>query len=231
MPGKFQLQSAGGSCPEIHHAALAGAAPGPNLTWLDVGCGSGSLLRMIRDRHEPARLTGVDVIDWLDNDLKGEVELVLGEAERVLSADGEKVDRIIMVETLEHLEAPWSALRAAARRLAPGGRMVVTTPNLASLRHRMELLARGQLTSFRPDNLPHLTPVLPHVVSRILGDEGIFSGRPSYAGRDVIPFLGGRRWPAASSGRLGRLTSVSVLIPADRPPAGSSSRLFPAVGS
>jgi SAM-dependent methyltransferase len=155
---------------------------------------------------------GIDLLDWLDTDLRPAVDLVLGAAEVVLRADDEQVDRLLMVETLEHLEAPWCALRAAARRLAPGGRLVITTPNIATMRHRIELLVGGRLTSFRPGNLPHLTPVLPHVVRRVLSDEGIEPELTTYAGRDVVPLTGGLRWPEPVHRRMRVLTSVSVLV-------------------
>jgi hypothetical protein len=122
----------------------------------------------------------------------------------------------MLVEVLEHLEAPWSVLRAAARCVAPGGRIGVTTPNLASLRHRLELLTRGRLTAFRPDNLPHMTPVLPHVVERVLGEEGIRVHGRRYAGRDIVPWTRGRSWPHFVHQRLPRASSVSVVIAGER---------------
>ena len=45
-------------------------------------------------------------------------------------------DRVLLVEVMEHLEAPWTVLRATADRVKPGGVMVVTTPNVATLHHR-----------------------------------------------------------------------------------------------
>jgi hypothetical protein len=98
----------------------------------------------------------------------------------------------------------------------PGGRLVVTTPNVATLRNRLELLVRGQLTAFRPDNLPHMTPPLPHVIERVLADEGLTSVHFSYAGTDVIPLTGGRRWPKAVQRRGAELTSVSLVVTGDR---------------
>ena len=40
----------------------------------------------------------------------------------------------MLVETIEHLQAPWSTLANAARAVAPGGWIVVSTPSLATLR-------------------------------------------------------------------------------------------------
>jgi SAM-dependent methyltransferase len=213
--GLSQRASGGTSTSEIVVAALAVARPEPNLSWLDIGCGQGELLRKVRDEHQPRELRGVDPIDWLSADLRGDVELLTVAAEEL---DGlSRVDRVMLVEVIEHLEAPWSALRAAARLLAPGGRIVVSTPNLATLRHRLELALRGQLTSFRPDFEPHLSPALPHVVSRILAEEGLHVEPPSFAGADVLPLTGGRLWPGALRARYPRLGSVSVLLAASRP--------------
>jgi len=216
-PASGQLASEGISNEEIVAGALAAARPEPGLRWLDIGCGRGALLRRIRDEWSPAGLWGIDPIDWLEEDLRGEVEFTAVAAERAI--DLPQVDRVMMVEVIEHLEAPWSALRAAARLVAPGGWIVVSTPNLARLRNRLELAVRGQFTSFRPDNEVHISPAPPHVTRRILTEEGLVVEEPRYAGRDVISLTGGRTWPAGVRERLPVLTSVSVITAARRPPA------------
>jgi 2-polyprenyl-3-methyl-5-hydroxy-6-metoxy-1,4-benzoquinol methylase len=190
--------------------ALAAAAPQSGLAWLDIGCGRGTVLRAIRERHRPARLTGVDVIDWLDDDLRRDIELIVAPAEEAL-VELPAADRVLLIETIEHLDAPWSVLRAAARLVATGGRIVVSTPTVANLRHRLELPIRGELTYFRRDNVPHQTPALPHVIERILGEEGLMTTR-GHAGTDIIPFTGGRRWPAGVCRRAPALTAISVVV-------------------
>jgi 2-polyprenyl-3-methyl-5-hydroxy-6-metoxy-1,4-benzoquinol methylase len=209
-----QLSSAGTSTHEILECVLAASHPAPNLRWLDIGCGRGDLLRQIRDVWEPADLYGIDPIDWLDEDLKDDVSFCAVPAEQ--AEDLPLFDRVFLIEVIEHLEAPWSALRHAARSVAPGGRLVVSTPNLATLRHRLELGLRGQLTSFRPDNQPHLSPALPHVTERILAEENLTLDPPSFAGADVISLTGGRIWPASVRRRYPALTSVSVIVSASR---------------
>ncbi len=210
-----QAASGGASTSGIVEAALAASRPRPGLRWLDIGCGRGDLLRLVRDRWQPAQLYGTDALDWLAEDLRADVDFRVLAAER---SDGlPQADRVMMVEVLEHLEAPWSALRSAARLLAPGGRIVVSTPNLATLRHRLELAARGNLTSFRPGYAPHLSPALPHVTERVLGEEGLAVDPPAYAEADVISFSNGRTWPEALRRRYPRLASVSVIVAAERP--------------
>lgn len=172
------------------------------------------MLRSVRDRWQPNSLTGSDILDWLAPDLRGDVDLILGPAETVLME--RRYDRVLMVETIEHLEAPWSVLRIAARAVAPGGRIVVSTPNVATLRHRLELLLRGSLTSFRASHPPHLQPALPHVMARILAEENFTVDPPQYAGDDMLPKLRGLTWPAAATRRWPRLTRISVVVAGDR---------------
>jgi SAM-dependent methyltransferase len=200
---------------EILDAALGVARPERHLRWLDIGCGTGDLLRAIRDRWEPAELQGVDPIDWLDNDLRTDVRFHTATAEEAEHL--QPADRVLLIEVIEHLEAPWSGLRTAARLVLPGGMLVVSTPNLVTLRNRLELGLRGRLTSFRPDNEPHMSPALPHVTTRILTEEGLSVEAPQFAGSDVISLTKGRVWPERIRRRYPALTSVSVVIGALRP--------------
>jgi SAM-dependent methyltransferase len=201
---------------EILATVLSAAHPQPGLRWLDIGCGRGDLLRMIRDRWQPASLHGIDPIDWLADDLRADVLF-----DTVAAEDTERLpvaDRVLLVEVIEHLESPWSELRKAARLLAPGGWIVVSTPNLATLRNRLELSVRGGLTSFRSDYQPHISPALPHVTSRILEEEGLTVETPRFAGADIISFTNGRVWPERLRARYPTLMSVSTVIAAHRAP-------------
>ncbi len=209
-----QLDSDGASMEEIVRTVLAAASPERQLRWLDVGCGRGDLLRVLRDEWQPAALSGVDAIDWLADDLREDVDFQVQAAEDL--AGHAPADRVLLVEVIEHLESPWTALRSAARLVSPGGRIVVSTPNLATLRNRLELGLRGNLTSFRPDYQPHVSPALPHVTARILAEEGFAVDPPAFAGADVISLTGGRVWPERLRGRYPALTSVSVVLSARR---------------
>jgi 2-polyprenyl-3-methyl-5-hydroxy-6-metoxy-1,4-benzoquinol methylase len=205
--GHPQAQSRGSSANEIYDSVLfhAGAV---GLSWADIGCGHGKTLRLVKASYAPTRLVGSDLLPWLDEDLFDDVEFI--QADAVDAIDRlEPVDRLLMIETIEHLEAPWVALRAAARKLKLDGILIVTTPNLRTLRHRLDMLMRGQLTSFRPDNQPHLTPALPHVTRRILEEEGLQTS-VFYSLADVVPLTGGKIWPASVATRFPVLLNASV---------------------
>ena len=217
-----QLASEGISTDAIVGGALESARPAPGLRWLDVGCGRGDLLRVVRDQWQPAALAGVDPIDWLAEDLREDVDFRTLPGERI--GELAQADRVLLVEVIEHLDAPWSTLREAARLVAPGGWIVVSTPNLATLRCRLDLAVRGQLTPFREDNLPHISPALPHVTRRVLEDEGLRCEPAGFAGADVIPLTGGRLWPEAARRRRPELMSVSVIVAAQREPRAAAPR-------
>ena len=207
-----QRATLGSSAASIHSAVMAHAEPTPGLRWADVGCGTGGTIRQIR-AYEPALLIASDLLPWLPDDLS-DVQFVQGDAIEVL-ASLPTVDRLLMVETIEHLDAPWTALRLAAGKIAPGGLLVITTPNIQSLRHRLELPVRGALTSFRSSDAAHLTPVLFHVAARVLGEEGLTTVA-FYAGRDVIPLTSGQHWPSSVAARFPALLNASLGIVARR---------------
>jgi SAM-dependent methyltransferase len=211
----LQLASLGCASDAIHDAVLAASQPTGGLSWLDIGCGRGDLIRAILTFDPNAKVAALDAIDWLPADLRQMVNLLVAPAEEALTQVA-PADRVMMIEVIEHLEAPWTVLRKAAGLVAPGGLLVVSTPNISTLRNRIELATRGGLTSFRPDHPPHLTPALPHVMERILVDEGLRVST-SYAGRDIVPLSGGRPWPGWLHAQLGRLSRTSVVVTGIRP--------------
>jgi SAM-dependent methyltransferase len=215
-PDELQTRSGGTSLESINEAALSRSDPERGLSWIDVGAGTGELLRTIHTRWNPRSLTSVDILPWLASDLAPVVEQHVGDALDVLPSI-EPADRVIIVETIEHLEAPWKTLRLCAGLVRPGGRLVITTPNITSLRHRIELLLRGHLTSFRPEAPQHLTPALRHVMELILRQEGLEIVAVGYAGEDIIPFARGRTWPAFAGAMAPSLLRISVVVAAERP--------------
>lgn len=97
---------------------------------LDVGCGSGLFLRMLKEQG--TAVVGLDLsvkaaaIAWTSNG----VPCFSGELTRVPLADG-SCSAVTMFHVLEHLENPVEHLTAAHRLLRPGGRIIVQVPNAA----------------------------------------------------------------------------------------------------
>lgn len=97
----------------------------------DIGCATGTALEAARALGVPeTSLHGVDIslyaIDVARNAIS-RARFVCADAERE-SFDGTH-DLILFFDVLEHLKHPSELLRRAACALAPGGRMLITTPD------------------------------------------------------------------------------------------------------
>jgi len=112
---------------------------------LDIGAGEGYLAKRvqaaIREGGHAARLEACDLFP--DN------FRVTGVPCRAIDLDGGlplpdgSVDLAYSVEVLEHLEDQFAYLREVHRVLRPGGRFVLTTPNVLSLSSRLRTLLIG----------------------------------------------------------------------------------------
>jgi SAM-dependent methyltransferase len=103
---------------------------------LDAGCGEGVLVDEFADR---LRITGLDASYSSDRVTRGSLTALP-------YAEGE-FDRALCLDVLEHLtfdEQP-RALAELFRVLEPGGRLLVSVPNLAHLQSRVQFLLRGRL--------------------------------------------------------------------------------------
>ena len=118
---------------------------------LDVGCGTGQLGRLLKERGH--HVTGVELIPeaadearrWLDHVESADVETAFP----FLPAS---FDCVIFADVLEHLVDPWRVLRAATELLAAGGCVVASVPNVQNFdvlwrlaRGRWDYRARGIL--------------------------------------------------------------------------------------
>lgn len=114
-----------------------------NARVLDVGCGAGSLTKIILERRtktvmgvepdarraEQARQRGLNVVTRL--------------VEPSFFVEHGKFDVVIFADVLEHLPNPQDLLVTVEQGLKPGGSVIVSVPNVAHWSVRMELL-RGR---------------------------------------------------------------------------------------
>jgi 2-polyprenyl-3-methyl-5-hydroxy-6-metoxy-1,4-benzoquinol methylase len=109
----------------------------PGATWLDLGCNQGQFLRLLLKRH-PLRAVGFDA--W------AAAEKTPGPDDawdyRTANLDRElpwsdKVPFISALEVLEHMIDTDGFLKRAFDALQPGGWLVISTPNINSLRNRI----------------------------------------------------------------------------------------------
>ena len=104
----------------------------PRGTLLEVGCGNG--LRLSQLAQDGWQVTGQDVDpSAADHALARYVITVRVGPLAELGLPSEAFDCILMNHVVEHLHDPVGVLRECHRLLKPGGRLVVVTPNIASL--------------------------------------------------------------------------------------------------
>jgi 2-polyprenyl-6-hydroxyphenyl methylase/3-demethylubiquinone-9 3-methyltransferase len=107
-----------------------GFKPLAGKTALDVGCGAGLLAEPLA--RMGATVTAVDaapeLIEVAKDHAAGQGLPIDYRAVGVESIDG-KFDMVISVEVVEHVADPQQFVRDLAARLAPGGLMILSTPN------------------------------------------------------------------------------------------------------
>lgn len=110
----------------------------PGQSLLDVGCFAGSFLSLVPEEH-CSRQLGVDIlpeqIDYAQRHY-GTRFRSFRHIQDVAALDtiDETFDAVTLIEVIEHLDTSEGGvlLRALARRIAPGGLLVLTTPNYSS---------------------------------------------------------------------------------------------------
>jgi 2-polyprenyl-3-methyl-5-hydroxy-6-metoxy-1,4-benzoquinol methylase len=148
------------------------AALGPRIL-LDVGCGSGYLAKLLKERLPHLIVHGVDCSLVALKRARGAADWVwqvdLDKADLPIYPD--QYDAVSCVEVLEHLYDPLHVLREIVRVLKPGGYAVVTVPNLAYWRYRLALL-RGRVPLPAADPR-HLRQFDQHRLAELLAQAGL----------------------------------------------------------
>jgi SAM-dependent methyltransferase len=102
---------------------------------LDFGCGSGSFL--LRMRQQGWNVTGLDMSEAVVDCLRSQhgLHALTGSLPHPALEEG-SLDVITMWQALEHVPQPLEVLRVAHQLLTPGGKLLVTVPNIDSLAFR-----------------------------------------------------------------------------------------------
>lgn len=107
----------------------------PQGRLLDVGCGSGDWLLSMREMGWQ-----VEGVDFDDNAVKAArqqgLEVQCGSVEQQKFASG-RFDAVILNHVIEHVPDPVATAAECRRILKPGGKLVIFTPNAASLGHQV----------------------------------------------------------------------------------------------
>jgi 2-polyprenyl-3-methyl-5-hydroxy-6-metoxy-1,4-benzoquinol methylase len=115
---------------------------GSNHEVLDIACGEGFFAAEIAKQGN--RVFGVDALPQAAHDsaMCGyySADLNVGLAEVVDRLDGKKFDRVLLLDILEHLQAPERIVAECRALLEPDGELIVSVPNVANFSVRLMLL-------------------------------------------------------------------------------------------
>jgi 2-polyprenyl-3-methyl-5-hydroxy-6-metoxy-1,4-benzoquinol methylase len=151
-------------------AKLRRFLPAKDAPILELGCGSGHLLRRLRAEGF-TNLHGVDRNPDLREALRSAgIGFTACDLDEGLAVTG-RYHTIVMIYLLEHLADPEGVLRAAAKLLVPGGQLLVLTPNAASVGHR--LFGRYWAGLHAPRHASLQAPSTMRAAARALGFEEV----------------------------------------------------------
>src|SRR6185437_8214721 len=113
---------------------------------LEVGCGAGATLAWLKQRWPDAWAAGADVNEE-------QVRRAAAHADQAERCDLDEtlpsiapatIDLLLCLDVLEHLRDPWAVLRGLAGLVRPGGRVIVSVPNVRHASVLLPLAARGR---------------------------------------------------------------------------------------
>ena len=132
------------NAPGTQDKVLSILASLPSGKVLDAPCGEGALTRNL-----PPGCSAVCVdIDESYFKLKG-IPFKKADLNGRLPFDDGSFDHVVSVEGIEHLENPFSCIREFARVLKPGGNLIITTPNIMTIKSRTRFFFYGYHDFFR----------------------------------------------------------------------------------
>jgi len=136
----------------IHDTVLGILEQEERGSLLDVPAGEGALAaRLIKAGFEVSCCDLYPEIFRLD-----EVSIRQGDLNGELPFENQSFDYVTCLEGLEHIENPQQAIREFARVLRPGGKVIVSIPNILNIEERLKWLLYGYTSHFKPMTRAHV---------------------------------------------------------------------------
>jgi len=165
----------------------------PDMRTLVVGAGQGAFEnRLEREGILPKKVVALDL---RPDRYRGPRSVTCQQCDlsNVWDFDAGSFDLIIAVEIIEHLANPRRLINEAARILAPGGRLLLSTPNGSSLVQRLRFLFTGEFDYFSDLDFRgsgHQTPLFHWQLERWYRKRFALEAYDSYSFHLRIPLLG-----------------------------------------
>jgi SAM-dependent methyltransferase len=133
-------------------------------TIVDVGAGEGYLVsrlgEYLKERYSVDPSRALRACDLYPEQFKyGEVACDRIDAELNLPYQDNSFDSVSCIEVIEHVESQFHLIQELFRIAKPGGRVIVTTPNILNINSRIRFLHSGFGLLFNPLNLRMKDPI------------------------------------------------------------------------
>jgi 2-polyprenyl-3-methyl-5-hydroxy-6-metoxy-1,4-benzoquinol methylase len=178
------------------------ARPGSKI--LDIGCAAGYFMQVMRDAgHDVLGIEPSASIARVAQQTLGEDRVFIGDLDDAPADRGYRegrFDLITLWDVIEHIPDPQHALRRIRTMLAPGGRLLLETQNVAS---RWARVLGPRWHHYKHEE--HLYHFNPSTIKKLLADCGftVEHNSAAYAGKYVsFGFI------AERAGRLGRIAGL-----------------------
>lgn len=125
---------------------------------LDIGAGAGAFSQRLVDSGYRVTALDIDAEKWLPRDIPF---LQVNVDTDFTGSIGDPFDAACCLEVIEHVENPWNLLRQILAALQPGGRLILSTPNVTSFLSRLIFLRTGRFHQFGDTDLAygHVSPI------------------------------------------------------------------------
>lgn len=141
----------------VHETAMAFLDCHRDAKIVDLPCGEGALLMALHQRGY-VNLCGADINTEQVKVNNSTASIVYSDINERIGFDDQFADVVFCVECIEHIESPFHLIRELARITRPGGRVVISTPNVLSTNARSKYLSAGYFPHFKElsNDWPHL---------------------------------------------------------------------------
>jgi len=114
---------------------------------LEVGCGTGSTLRWLKETGRCTNTFGLELYESAACVAREFADhITVGDAEKLIESSFERssFDAILCLDVLEHMVDPWAFVSKAERLLKPGGVLIASIPNVRHLGVLIPLVFAGR---------------------------------------------------------------------------------------